>query len=143
MLNGFRRQKSGLARLKVLVVDDSAKARAVITTVLIAAGHACIEAADGDEALGCVLDGGIDLIVTDLEMPGANGFQLISAVNLLPAARRPPIVVVSACLQDEDYRQRAELRTATRLLAKPVSPAVLLTTIDDIVWNDNRCVSAR
>jgi CheY-like chemotaxis protein len=61
------------------------------------------------------MDGTVDLVVTDLEMPEMNGLQLLAAMGLMPSSRRPPVIVVSARL-DADIRRRCpELRLASAL----------------------------
>lgn len=115
---------------RILIVDDASGMRAYLRIVLSSAGFACLEAADGAEAFDIVLTSGVDLIVTDLDMPEMDGFGLISAVSLLPPARgRPPVIVVSGLLDETLAERRPELRSATALLAKPVQPEDLLKAV--------------
>ena len=62
----------------ILVVDDEAAIRSLVTTVLAADGYQVVEASDGDAALRRADDGddGIDLLLTDVRMPGMDGFVL-------------------------------------------------------------------
>ena len=114
----------------ILIVDDADGMRAYLRIILSSVGFECLEAADGGEAFDRVLSGGIDLIVTDLDMPEMDGFGLISAVSLLPAARgRPPVIVVSGLLDETLAERRPELRSAAALLAKPVQPEDLLKAV--------------
>lgn len=104
--------------------------RAYLRIILSAAGFDCLEAADGAEAFDAVLTGGIDLVVTDLDMPVMDGFALLSAISLLPTARgRPSVIVVSGLLDETLAERRPELRSAVALLAKPVQPADLLKAV--------------
>lgn len=115
---------------RVLIVDDAGGMRAYLRIILSSAGFDCIEAADGAEGFDAVLKGNIDLVVTDLDMPVMDGFALLSAIGLLPAARgRPPVIVVSGLLDENLAERRVELRSATALLAKPVQPADLLKAV--------------
>lgn len=115
---------------RVLIVDDAAGMRAYLSIILGSAGFDCVEARDGAEAFETVLGGGIDLVITDLDMPEMDGFGLISAIGLLPASRsRLPIIVVSGLLDDTLADQRRELRAAAALLAKPVQPEQLLRAV--------------
>ena len=76
------------------------------------------------------MNGGIDLVVTDLDMPVMDGFALLSAIRLLSVARgRPPVIVVSGLLDETLAERRPELRSAVALLAKPVQPADLLKAV--------------
>ena len=115
---------------RVLIVDDAGGMRAYLRIILSSADFDCLEAADGAEAFEAVLKGGIDLVVTDLDMPVMDGFALMSAISLLPVSRgRPPVIVVSGLLDETLAERRPELRTAAALLAKPVQPADLLKAV--------------
>lgn len=114
----------------VLIADDASGMRTYLRTILVAAGFACVEAKDGGEAFDAILKTAFDLLITDLDMPGMDGFQLISAVTLLPVSRgRPPIIVCSALLDETLALRRPELRAAAALLAKPVQPDDLLKAV--------------
>jgi two-component system chemotaxis sensor kinase CheA len=85
------------ARRHVLLVDDSAFFRNMLIPVLRAAGYDVTAASEGQEALG-LLRGGrkFDLIVTDLQMPGMDGFALARAVRAEPAAAGIPMIALSS-----------------------------------------------
>lgn len=112
-----------------LIVDDSAGMRRYLQAILSSAGFDCIEAGDGAEAFNVVLAGGVDLVVTDLDMPEMDGFGLLAAIRLLAPRARPPVIVVSGLLDETLAERRPELRTAVSLLAKPVQPADLLRAV--------------
>jgi two-component system, chemotaxis family, chemotaxis protein CheY len=112
---------------RVLIVDDASGMRIYLRSILAGAGYACTEAADGGEAFDLLLRESFDLLITDLDMPEMDGFQLLSAISLLPKSRgRPAIVVCSALLDETLAERRPELRTAAVLLAKPVQPEDVL-----------------
>ncbi len=116
---------------RVLIADDSAGMRTYLRTILGSAGFECFEAADGGEAFDAILAGSYDLLITDLDMPNMDGFQLLSAVSLLPVSRgRPPVIVCSALLDETLADRRLELRSAAALLAKPVQPGDLLRAVN-------------
>jgi two-component system chemotaxis response regulator CheY len=123
-----------LRQPRVLIADDASGMRTYLRLILESAGFDCVEAADGGEAFDEILARRYDLLITDLEMPGMDGIQLLSAVSLLPIARgRPPVIVVSALLDETLAERRPELRAAGALLAKPVQPADLLKTVHKVM----------
>jgi CheY-like chemotaxis protein len=64
-------------------------------------------------------------------MPNMDGFQLPSAVSLLPVSGgRPPVIVCSALLDETLADRRLELRSAAALLARPVQPGDLLRAVN-------------
>jgi two-component system chemotaxis sensor kinase CheA len=81
----------------VLLVDDSAFFRDMLTPVLKASGYRVHTAANVDDALR-ILAGGLvpDVLVTDLEMPGEDGFALIDAVRAMPALADLPVIALAS-----------------------------------------------
>lgn len=104
--------------------------RAYLSVILASGGFDYVEASDGATAFEIVMGGGIDLVITDLDMPEMDGYGLISAIGVLPPPRtRPPVIVVSGLLDENLAVVRSELRAAAALLAKPVQPADLLRAV--------------
>jgi two-component system chemotaxis sensor kinase CheA len=93
--------KAGPAR-KVLLVDDSPFFRDMLAPLIKAAGYQVVPAGSGTEALAALGSGGaIDLVVTDIEMPGMDGFALAQAMRTLPAAAGIPIIALAAMVSDD------------------------------------------
>jgi two-component system response regulator (stage 0 sporulation protein F) len=105
----------------ILVVDDDPGVRFALTEVLRDRGHRVIAAASGLEALGLLE--GVDVVVTDLVMPGMDGLELVSRI----AERAPalPVLLVTAHGSDQMVRI-ASSRGACGCLRKPFD-------IDEIV----------
>lgn len=118
---------------KVLIVDDSATMRRFLETVLSAVGFTCAEATDGAEGFDLFIRDGADLIITDLTMPRVDGYQFLAAIGLLPAWRRPPIIVLSGRMNEAKQLRRPELKLASALLEKPMEPNVLLRAVADVM----------
>lgn len=88
---------------KVLVVEDSSIMREIIAEALRAHGVEVIEAGDGVEALAALeLHADVDLVVTDLEMPRIDGFELIRRIRAQARVPRLPAVVISTRGSDAD-----------------------------------------
>ena len=67
--------------MAVLVVDDDAHIRSSIGKFLIARGHTVIEAANGEKAVEVVESQDVDIVITDVKMPGMDGFEVLRWVR--------------------------------------------------------------
>jgi two-component system, chemotaxis family, chemotaxis protein CheY len=121
-----------MARLSVLIVDDSVSARRLAAAIAEIGGAEIVEAEDGEEALSKA-PGRFDLILSDIDMPRLDGFGLFAATEGgafgLP---RPKFVFVSGHLSDQDMSTRAELARVDGALAKPYHPAELFALIETL-----------
>ncbi len=86
----------------LLFVDDSAFFRNMLTPVLRAAGYNVTAVGRAEDALECLRDGhSIDVVVTDIEMPGMNGYELAEAVRRDPRTANMPIIALSSMTSPE------------------------------------------
>lgn len=85
------KHRSSTSRL--LLVEDHAPTRMVMSRLIRDTGAHVVTARDGDEALRYLLQERFDVLLTDLRMPVMDGFDLIAAVNDLPASHRPKRVI--------------------------------------------------
>ncbi len=104
----------------VLIVDESAGQRAALHKLLAGIGCECSEAANGIDAFECIMRGKVDLLITELDLPGMSGVQLLAAIGLLRRVNRPRVIVLSARIEPGLVDRIPELRIASALLAKPV-----------------------
>ncbi|MBF0272049.1 MAG: response regulator [Magnetococcales bacterium] len=119
-------------RSHILIVDDDARNRKLMETLLRAEGHQVRSVALGVEALESVAQALPDLIVLDLMMPGMDGFEVVRRLKADPAACRLPIVMVTAL---NDAASRARLATAgvSEVLIKPISRWELKGCLDRLL----------
>jgi CheY-like chemotaxis protein len=101
---------------RVLVVDDDAGVRYTLCAILEAGGHTVESAPDGATALRRLQAGGLDLVLTDLRMPGLDGFGLLEALAELPGAPRAIVVTAHG---SERVAVEAMKRGALDYFAKP------------------------
>ena len=102
-----------------MVVDDSSTTRALIASHLSESGeYEIVEAASGFEALKVLPARGIDLIITDINMPDINGLELISFVRENPIYRHIPTVIITTEDSEEDRKRGMELG-AKEYIVKP------------------------
>ncbi len=79
---------------KILVVDDDAGLRNAFRRMLTARNYEVVFAEEGQQALDILAQGGIDLVSTDIQMPGMNGVRLLDEMN--KAGYTLPVIVVSS-----------------------------------------------
>ena len=122
-----------LAGLRVLVVDDQPDARDLLTRVLEDGGADVVVAASGEEALIRIEAHQPHVLVSDIGMPGMDGFELLRRVRTLdPAAGgRTPAIALTAFSRSED-RTRALRAGFVVHVTKPVDPSELVATVASV-----------
>jgi PAS domain S-box-containing protein len=122
--------------LRVLVVDDDADARQVMSRILGEGGAIVTTASSVADAMAKLKSDIPAVILSDIGMPGEDGYDLIRKVRALPPASggRVPAVALTAFARSED-RQRALLAGYQIHVAKPVEPSELLTVCASISQN--------
>ena len=120
-------------RQRILVVDDDRDACELIAMVLGQAGYVVEMAASGSEALAIVAARRPDLLLTDLQMPGMDGLELIRRVHAAdrssPGARELPAVLTTG-VETGNLCTTASAHGAVACLTKPIEVDDLLWTID-------------
>ncbi len=111
---------------RILIVDDEEGDRLIAQAILARAGHETFFAHDGEDALRQYALKGIDLVLTDLQMPEVHGFELISVLR--DFTDPPALVAVSGTGQFQ--LQMAEALGAKYTLTKPLTPELLLDAVD-------------
>jgi len=104
-------------RRRVLVVDDSLTVRELQRKILIDKGYDVVVATDGLEGWSLLRRNDIELVVTDIDMPRMNGFELVQNIRNNAQLKELPIVIVSYKEREEDRRRGLELG-ADRYLTK-------------------------
>jgi PAS domain S-box-containing protein len=118
-----------LRGVKVLVVDDQEDARSMVHRVLATAGADVSTAASAAEALQIVETRPFDVLVSDVGLPGEDGYELIRKVRMLgQGAGKLPAVALTAFARLED-RTKAMLSGYQMHLAKPVDARELIVTV--------------
>ena len=111
---------------RVLMVDDDEMERVYAAEVLRWGGHEPIFAPSGDVALKVLSQGEVDVVVTDLAMPGIDGITLIRRIR--EQDQRIPIVAISGVSPDQ--LQEAERLGAGQTFSKPWDPRALVEAVD-------------
>ncbi len=127
-----RLKSSEAARPKILVAEDSLSARRRLVEKLLPYGFDITEASDGVEALNFTRTTTFDAVFSDLEMPGLNGFELLTAIKNDPRTPDKPVVIVTSRDEPETKAKAHELG-ADGFLSKPVSDATIETMLEQLV----------
>ena len=124
---------SGGVRPRLLLVDDSATARALMKTLLEQMGCSVDAAGDGHEAIASARDGNYDAILMDIEMPVLDGLSAALEIRRVEGnAARTPIIALSALIAD--ISGRPELAAAfDATITKPARRADLHRVLDPLI----------
>jgi two-component system chemotaxis response regulator CheY len=117
---------------RILVVDDSTTMRQMVSFTLTDAGHAVTEAPDGTKALAEAKAKKFDLVITDVNMPGMNGLDLVKSLRALEEFKFTPILVLTT-EAGQDVKSRGREVGATGWIVKPFSPEVLIQTLRKVL----------
>jgi two-component system, chemotaxis family, chemotaxis protein CheY len=116
----------------VLVVDDSASMRQMVTFTLKEAGFDIVEGSNGQEALARVQGKSVSLVLTDLNMPVMDGMTLIRELRAKPEFKFTPILMLTTESQQEK-KLEGKAAGATGWIVKPFQPDQLLQVISKVV----------
>ncbi|MBI3762220.1 MAG: response regulator [Chloroflexi bacterium] len=116
----------------VLIADDDASLRLLVSTTLADDSLELLEAPDGQQALALARQRRPDLILLDVSMPGLTGLEVCRALKANLPTARVPVVMLTAQGQDSD-RERGLAAGAAAYLTKPFSPLQLLHLVEGLL----------
>jgi len=118
--------------MNILVVDDFSTMRRIVKNLLVEIGFKNIEEADdGNTALPILEKGGVDFLVTDWNMPGMPGIDLLKAVRANPALATLPVLMVTAEAKREQIMEAAEAGV-NGYVVKPFTADTLKEKVDKV-----------
>jgi two-component system, chemotaxis family, chemotaxis protein CheY len=120
---------------RVLIVDDSGVGRKLTRRCLEfvgVVGSDILEAEDGQRALALLEAGGIDLLVTDINMPVMDGLELLRAIDEIPALKTVVRIVMTSASSDA-LNAEFEKHRVSAFIAKPVSPGAFAKVIGPLL----------
>lgn len=116
----------------VLIVDDSASLRQVVSIALKGAGYEVLEGCDGKDAL-TKLDGQkVHLIISDVNMPNMDGIAFVKEVKKLPDYKFTPIIMLTTESQ-EAKKQEGQAAGAKAWVVKPFKPEQMVTAVSKLI----------
>lgn len=123
-------------RPQILVIEDEASLSRVLSLALKGGGFGVSIAATGAQGLQLIQEESCDLILSDIDLPDINGFEVCKRVKQNPKLRRIPIILMSGRLAEEN-QARAMEEGAVDFLSKPFSMKLLLNKIAAHVHSGN------
>jgi two-component system, chemotaxis family, chemotaxis protein CheY len=113
---------------KLLIVDDSASMRNVVSMTLKSAGYEVIEACDGKDALAKLNGQKVNLIISDVNMPVMDGLTFVKEVKQNPAYKFTPIIMLTT-ESEQAKRDQAKAAGAKAWVVKPFQPQQVLDAV--------------
>jgi CheY-like chemotaxis protein len=122
----------GEPRGRVLVVDDSAVIRQLITVNLELEGFEVVTAFDGQDALDKIHEVAPDVVTIDVMMPRLDGFDTVARLRADPRTSHLKIAMVTACAQESDIRKGHSVGVDA-YVTKPFDPDSLVRTVCELI----------
>jgi twitching motility two-component system response regulator PilG len=118
--------------MKVLLVDDTRTLLSLIQVYLLGWRMDFLEARDGIEGLAKAREHKPDLIISDIRMPGMDGFEFCAAVRADRTLHTVPFIMLTS-LTDEMSRRKGRLVGASAFLTKPIAPEALRGVVAELM----------
>ena len=123
----------------ILIADDEARIRRLVSDFLKREGHTVLEAGDGEEARKIIQEAQpkVDLAILDVMMPGLDGFALLRVLRSEEPTRQMPVMMLTARAEDNDQLLGLE-SGADDYVTKPFSPLVLVARVRNLLGRTNK-----
>lgn len=119
--------------LRVLVVDDSITTRSLEKSILEHAGYKVSLAVDGKQAWDMLQELVFDLVVTDVEMPKMDGFELTALIKQSERLKRLPVIIVTSLAREEDRKRGIEAGAEAYIVKGQFETGVLLDVVGQLI----------
>ena len=116
----------------VLIVDDSASLRQVVSIALKGAGYDVIEGCDGKDALSKLTGQKVHLIISDVNMPNMDGITFVKEVKKLANYKFTPIIMLTTESQ-ESKKTEGQEAGAKAWVVKPFKPETMLLAVSKLI----------
>jgi two-component system chemotaxis response regulator CheY len=116
----------------IMIVDDSASLRQVVSIALKGAGYDTLEASDGKDALSKLTGQKVHLIISDVNMPNMDGLTFVRQAKQLPAYKFTPVIMLTT-EAGETKKQEGQAAGAKAWVIKPFQPAQMLAAVSKLV----------
>ena len=119
----------------VMIIDDSASIRQVVSLTLKGANYQVVEAVDGQEALNKLQEQKVNLIICDVNMPNMDGLTFLKTVKQDPAYKEykfVPIIMLTT-VSEEEKKLEGQTSGAKAWIVKPFLPEKLLSAVEKLM----------
>ena len=116
----------------VMIVDDSASLRQVVSIALKGAGYDVLEASDGQDALAKLTGQKVHLIISDVNMPNMDGITFVKNLKQLPEYKFTPVIMLTTESQ-EGKKAEGQAAGAKAWVVKPFKPDKILGAVAKLV----------
>ena len=127
VLDRAQKEQHDMAK-RILTIDDSKTIRDMLMLTLSDAGFDVLQAVDGQDGLDVLGDDRVDVIITDINMPRMDGYEVIRQLRQNSVHKTTPILVLTT-ESDADKRNLARQAGATGWMVKPFDPDSLIATV--------------
>ena len=121
------------ASKKILVVEDDRFLRELISRKLLGEGYNVVEAVDGEDGIRKIKEEKPDLVLLDLILPGADGFEVLSKTKADPSVASIPVIILSNLGQKEDVERGLKLGAVDYLIKAHFTPGEIVEKIKIIM----------
>ncbi len=119
--------------IKVLVTDDSITSRSLIKNILESSGYEVVTAVDGVDAFTRILTGSFDIVVSDVDMPRMNGFELTAKIRKDKKHNELPVVLVTALESSEDREHGIDVGANAYIVKSSFDQSNLLDVMKKLI----------
>ncbi|TGG95790.1 response regulator [Natronospirillum operosum] len=116
----------------ILIVDDSASIRQVVSLTLKSAGFDVIEACDGQDALNKLTGQRVHLMISDVNMPNMDGLTFLREVKARAEYKFTPVIMLTT-ESAEDKKMQGQAGGAKAWMVKPFQPEQMLVAVNKLV----------
>jgi|SRR5579863_7657939 len=114
----------------ILVVDDDVNSRLLVAALLEPAGHVVLQAGGAEEALARARERHVDLVLTDLSMPGISGTALVRSLRSDPQHAATRVVLYTGSVPHGAMRDFMAIYAIRDVVVKPIDPRAFVQTIE-------------
>jgi len=128
------RAGSGIGGASILLVDDAEEVVLVFQSLLEMEGAYVLVATNAPAALAVLQEHDVDVVISDISMPGMDGYQFLEAVRKLPRAAHVPAIALSGLVREKDIARALQAGFSAHL-SKPVSIPKLMNVLQQLLKN--------